>query len=251
MFYPCISLNTTIPDIHVSTASYVVNQSSALSCFRGYVSPAASGPSANLDIDDRYSSVLNIRFPFSFYGITYNQLIASTNGFLSFDISKAGTISHFGILRNGNNLNATSGTPEDLPSALYDKALIMGPYHDLDPNNAVAAYQIKYEVIGTAPYRKWILTYNNVPLYTKVCLNLYGNTQQIVLYETLGIVEIFVYDKEICLSWNNGSTMIGMQDFNKTSAIMAPGRQASSPPWGSKAMNESWRFVPASGRIII
>ena len=244
---PCISLNTTIPDIHVSTASYVVNQSSALSCFRGYVSPAAPGPSANLDIDDRYSSVLNIRFPFSFYGITYNQLIASTNGFLSFDISKAGTISHFGILRNGNNLNATSGTPEDLPSALYDKALIMGPYHDLDPNNAVAAYQIKYEVIGTAPYRKWILTYNNVPLYTKVCLNLYGNTQQIVLYETLGIVEIFVYDKEICLSWNNGSTMIGMQDFNKTSAIMAPGRQASSPPWGSKAMNESWRFVPASG----
>src|ERR1035437_7128009 len=61
---PCISLNTTIPDIHASTASYVVNQSSALSCFRGYVSPAAPGPSANLDIDDRYSSVLDIRFTF-------------------------------------------------------------------------------------------------------------------------------------------------------------------------------------------
>src|SRR5438045_1766569 len=95
----CIDLNTTITDIHANTSSYSVNQISALSCFRGYVNPATPGPSANLTIDDRYSPVLNIGFPFSFYGINYNQLIASTNGFLSFDISKTLTFSHFGILK--------------------------------------------------------------------------------------------------------------------------------------------------------
>ena len=246
----CLTLNTVIPDIHASTTSYSVNQISVLSCFRGYVDPADPGSSAQLNIDDRYSPPIDISFPFSFFGTTYSQLIASTNGFLSFDISKTGTFSHFGILKNGSSLSATAGTPQDLPSPLYDRALIMGPYHDLDPNISTATQQIKYEVVGSAPYRKWIISYYNVPLYTTVCLNLNYNTHQIVLYETLGIVEIFIYDKEICANWNNGRAIIGMQDFNKTSSITAPGRQASSPAWGGKGFNESWRFVPASGQSL-
>lgn len=246
----CITLATTLPNVFSSTASYTVNSISALSCFRPYVSPLDNGPTAGLIIDDRYSAPLDISFPFSFYGNTYTQLIASTNGFLSFDISKAKAFSHFGILRNGTALSSTSGIPEDLPSSLYDKALIMGPYHDLDPNISTSTQQIKYEVVGTAPYRKWILSYYNVPLYTTACLNLNYNTHQIVLYETLGIVEIFIFDKEICLNWNNGKAMIGLQNFNKTAAIMAPSRQASSLPWGSKGMNESWRFVPAGGQSL-
>ena len=246
----CLTLKTTLPNIYSSTASYTVNQLSAISCFRPYVSPSDNGPSAGLIIDDRYSAPLDISFPFSFYGSTYTKLIASTNGFLSFDISKASAFSHFGILRNGAVLSSTSGIPEDLPSALYDKALIMGPYHDLDPNISTSTQQIKYDVVGTAPYRKWIISYYNVPLYTTACLNLSYNTHQIVLYETLNIVEIFIFNKEICLNWNNGRSMIGLQNFNKTSAIMAPSRKASDLPWGTKGMNESWRFVPAAGQSL-
>lgn len=243
----CLTLHTILPDIHAATNSYTVNQLSAISCFRGYVNPGGPGSSAGLLIDDRYSPPIDITFPFSFYGNTYSQLIASTNGFLSFDISKTGGFSHFGILKNGASLSATTGTPLDLPDPLYDKGVIMGPYHDLDPNVSLSGQQIKYEVIGTAPYRKWIISYFDEPLYTTACLNLNKNTHQIVLYETLGIVEVFIYNKEICLNWNNGRAMIGMQNFSKTSAIMAPGRQASSIPWGTQGMNESWRFVPASG----
>ena len=244
---PCITLQATIPDIYSSTTSYKVNQFSTASCFRGYISPASPGPSANLTIDDRYSPLIDITFPFTFYGTTYTKLAASTNGFLTFDNSKTLTFSHYGILANGAVLSSTTGTPQDLPSSLYDGAIIMGPYHDLDPNNGTSTQQIKYNVVGTAPYRKWILSYYDVPLYTTACLNLATNTHQIVLYETLGIVEVFIYDKEICNNWNNGRSMIGMQNSNKTSAVMAPGRQATSAPWGSRGMNESWRFVPASG----
>ncbi|HUS02966.1 MAG TPA: T9SS type B sorting domain-containing protein [Chitinophagaceae bacterium] len=246
----CLNLKTTLPNIYSSTTSYSVNQISALSCFRPYVSAINNGPSANLLIDDRYSPPLDIGFPFSFYGNTYTQLIASTNGFLSFDISKATAFSHFGILKNGASLSSTSGIPEDLPSALYDKALIMGPYHDLDPNISTSTQQIKYDVIGTAPYRKWVLSYYNVPLYTTACLNLNYNTHQIVLYETLGIIEVFIFDKEICPNWNHGRAMIGLQDYYKKSAIMAPGRRASDVPWGKKGINESWRFIPASGQSL-
>lgn len=247
----CLTLKTTVPNIYSSTTSYTVNKSSTLSCFRPYVNPAAAGTLANLLIDDRYSPVIDIGFPFSFYGNTYTKLIASTNGFLSFDTAKSLANSHFGILNNGTtNLSSTSGVPQDLPSSLYDRAIIMGPYHDLDPNTSAFVQQIKYDVVGTAPYRKWILSFYNVPLYTTACLNLNGNTHQIVLYETLGIVEVFIFDKEICLNWNNGRAIIGMQDFNKSSSIMAPSRQASSGPWGSMSMNESWQFVPAAGQSL-
>ena len=247
---PCITLKTIIPDIYSSTTSYTVNRITDYTCFRPYVNPASQGRSANLTIDDRYSPIIDITFPFSFFGTAYNKLIASTNGFISFDTLKALTFSHFGILKNGAVLSSLSGTPEDLPSTLYDKALIMGPYHDLDPNNSLASQQIKYDVIGTAPYRKWILTYYNEPLYTTACLNLNKNTQQIVLYETLGIVEVFVFDKEICTNWNAGKAMIGMQDYTKTSSIMAPGRKATDVPWGKQGINESWRFVPAAGQSL-
>ena len=246
----CITVNTTIPDIYSSTTSYTVDKVSAANCFRGYVSPASPGTSVNLSGDDIYSPSIDITFPFSFFGSVYNRLTASTNGFLSFDASKALSSSHYGILNSGGVLNATTGIPEDLPSTLYDGAVIMGSYHDLDLNNGSNTQQIKYNVVGTAPYRKWIISYYKVPLYTTACLNLATNTHQIVLYETLGIVEVFIYDKEICVNWNNGRAMIGMQDINKSSAIMAPGRQASSLPWGSTGINESWRFVPASGQSL-
>lgn len=246
----CITLKAIIPDIFSSTTSYTVNRITDYTCFRPYVNPASQGRSANLTIDDRYSPIIDITFPFSFFGTTYSKLIASTNGFISFDTLKSLTFSHFGILRNGAALSSLSGTPENLPSSLYDKALIMGPYHDLDPNNSLSSQQIKFDVVGTAPYRKWILSYYNEPLYTTACLNLNKNTQQIVLYETLGIVEVFVFDKEICTNWNSGRAMIGMQDFTKTSSIMAPGRQATDTPWGKQGMNESWRFVPSAGQSL-
>lgn len=246
----CLTIKTVIPDIYSSTNSYVVDKISARNCFRGYVSPAISGPSSNLTIDDRYSPTIDIGFPFSFYGNSYTKLIASTNGYVSFDTAKKLTFSHFGILKNGNSLSSTNGIPEDLPSSLYDNALIMGPYHDLDPNNSTSTQQIKYDVIGTAPFRMWILSYYNVPLYTTACLNLNQNTHQIVLYETLGIVEVYIYDKEICLNWNKGRSIIGMQDFTKIRSIMAPGRSANSTPWGNVGINESWRFVPASGQSL-
>ena len=43
--------------------------------------------------------------PFSFFGASYSKLIASTNGFLSFDVSKTGKFSHFGILKNGKEIS--------------------------------------------------------------------------------------------------------------------------------------------------
>lgn len=236
----CFTLTAIIPDIHALTTSYAVNPLSAQGCFNPYTDPGNEGPATDLSRDDVYSDVITLPFTFPFFGTNYNSLVASTNGYISFDATEAGNFSHWNII-NG-------GTPQNLPSDFYDRALIMGPYHDLDPANFPNPGQrIKYNVTGQAPHRRWILSFYRVPLYSAACSNLVENTHQIVLYEGTGVVEVFIFDMQNCLTWNQGRAMVGMQDFDRTRAIMAPGRKATDAPWGRTGLNESWRFVPIGG----
>ena len=233
----CISsLSVVIPDIRGQADNYVVTQSTPqVSTCYPQVPPGDPGPSTNLIIDDRYSSVITLPFAFKFWGTSYTQLIASTNGYVSFDISLTGANSHFSDRGN-------------LPTTQYDPALIMGPYHDLDPSVTTSpTQQIKYNVYGTAPNRKWVLSFYKVPLYGSSCGNLIENTHQIILNETTNIIEVVLVDKQICTSWNGGKAMVGIQDFSRTKGLMAPGRFETDPPWGSIGMNETWRFIPSQG----
>lgn len=231
----CITLKALIPDLHGLSTSYSLNPGSSIpGCFPVYAQPDdPAGTPSNLTIDDRYSSVINIGFPFPFYGTVYNDLVASTNGYLSFDISLAGGFSHW---QNRG----------DLPNTQYDRALIMGPYHDLYPGQPTSPNQrIQYQVFGTAPHRRWILSFYKVPLFQ--CTSLIENTHQIILYESTGIIEVKIFDKQICSTWNGGKAMVGIQDFTRTLGMTAPARKMSDPPWGSIGMNETWRFVPDAG----
>jgi gliding motility-associated-like protein len=240
---PCITLKAKIPHLHGLGNTYDVNPISGVpgGCYTPYVPPETPGVVTPFVQDDFYSGVIPIGFNFPFYGTMYNSLVASTNGYVSFDISLAGLPCHWTL------------APGNVPNASYDRALIMGPYHDIDPEVAVPYSPnmvIGYSTIGTAPYRKWIFSFYKVPLYSTVtatCGQLIENTHQIVLYESTGIIEVFVKDKQICTSWNGGKAMIGIQDFSRTQGMVAPGRGATSPPWGSIGMNESWRFVPSAG----
>ena len=58
------------------------------------------------------------------------------------------------------------------------------------------------------------------------CSSLIENTHQIILYESTGVIEVFIYSKQICMGWNEGRAMVGLQNFNRDQGIMAPGRRA-------------------------
>ena len=242
----CFNLKARIPNVHASSNDYVINPLSSTSCFSPYVESNTPGNPVTLTIDDRYSAVIPLPFSFKFYDVEYNSLVVSTNGYISFDVTNAGLFSHYSILNNNGTLSATTGNGQNLPSTLFDKALIMGPYHDLDPSVTTSPTQsIKYDIIGTAPHRKFVLSFYKVPLYN--CNSLINNTHQIVLFEGTGIIEVFVNSKEICNSWNKGRAMIGIQNFDRDKGMVAPGRGAADPAWGGATLNESWRFVPALG----
>ncbi|MFZ9695645.1 MAG: hypothetical protein ACO3AY_07225, partial [Chitinophagaceae bacterium] len=234
----CFTLKGTIPDVRQQTGTYKLNPTSSVQgCFPTYVAPNdPQGTPTNLTVDDTYSPLITIGFPFSFYGQLYTTLAASTNGYLSFDASNAGGYAAWSITA-------------DLPSTNYDRAMIMGPNHDLYPTTSQPNQRIQYQVYGTAPHRRWVLSFNQVRLFS--CTSLTENTHQIVLYESLNIIEVLVYSKQTCSTWNNGRAIIGIQDWNMTSGMMAPARTAMGPSWGALNMNESWRFVPNSGNSLL
>lgn len=229
----CTTIKVQIPNIKAVSDSYVVNKTSAGGCFREYISPAAPGTTGNFGYDDVYSPAIALPFNFSFYNTFYNQLVIGANGTVSFDVSLAEQFDNWQIQNN-------------LPSNSYDRAMIMAPFHDMNLGQTTSPNrQVKYDIVGTAPHRKWILSFYKVPLFD--CNSAIQNIHQLVLHEGTGIVEVFVNSREVCSTWNGGNGMIGMQNYERTKGIMAPGRTATGPDWGTVNMNESWRFTPASG----
>ncbi len=230
----CITLKGYVPNIHAFGDDYEVNSLNTDIC--NIVIPDANqiGPVIGLFADDSFSQAITMAFDFPFYGEYYSQLVVSSNGVISFDISRALQYQNWRI--NGN-----------LPTSNYDRAVIMGPFHDIDIRQLASSpsASITYHIEGVAPYRKWILDFHKIPLFD--CNDLIENSSRIILNESTGIIDVIIFDQQICDDWNDGLAIVGLQNWDRDKAIMAPGRTATSPPWGSVGMNEAWRFTPKNG----
>jgi hypothetical protein len=232
----CLTIVGKIPDLRSSTSTYRIGNISDVPQYCIPLPEIAGTDAFITAIDDTYSGVLPIGFNFPFYGTNYTNVVAGTNGYLTFDVARAGAYCAWS-LSSGN-----------VPNATYDGAIIMGPWHDIDPDYTTSPTRtIKYSLTGAAPNRKWTLNFYKIPLFSSTCQNQIENTHRIILHESTGLIEILIFDKEQCPTWNQGRGMVGIQDITKTQAMMAPGRAATDAPWGSIGMNEIWRFVPASG----
>ncbi len=88
-------------------------------------------------LDDKYSPLLPLTFPFCFYGLTYNNIVVGSNGVVTFEE----------LCANASNAYTlkVGGVPQPLPYAggagptlisttYYPRTAIMGPYHDIDPS---------------------------------------------------------------------------------------------------------------------
>lgn len=171
--------------------------------------------------DDVYSPAINLPFNFEFYGNTYDQIVVSTNGFINF-----------------NNTNAGGFTPwsfsQTIPSTTFPALnSILGCFHDM--SNASAAGTITQGVYGTAPYRKFVVYFNNQPHFSCTSLR---SSFQMILNETTNTIDIQLIDKQVCTGWNGGRAVTGIINATGTSGIAAPGRNTGA--W--TAYHEGWRF---------
>lgn len=173
--------------------------------------------------DDAVSGILPIGFDFCFLGNTYNEFYFGSNGWISFP---------------GAN-NAITYTSAVIPSTdpSVPKNCIMGPWEDWHPG-LCASPCLFYQTIGTAPNRKLVCTWLNVPMYQ--CTTTYG-TFQIVIHETTNIIDNFLENKPSCPTWANGTGTQGVHDMTGTISYTVPGR--NSTQW--QAQNEGIRFEPS------
>jgi hypothetical protein len=160
--------------------------------------------------DDAATGALPIGFTFSFMGNSYTQFHIGSNGWVAF-------------------------SPQTTSPTLTPLNCIMGAFHDLNPANGGA---IRYNTSGTAPNRRLVVSWSQVPLYscgTPV-------TQQIVLYEGTNIIDNYFQDKPVCATWSNGNAIQGVHNATGTIAFTVPGRNCTQ--WA--VTNQGWRFTPGS-----
>jgi gliding motility-associated-like protein len=170
--------------------------------------------------DDTHGPVIDIGFPFEFFGNVYTQCVVSTNGYITFDLTQANQYSPWGI-------NAASPTP-----GVPDNA-IMFPWQDINPgagNGGTFAADCGDGV--------FIVDFTDIAMFS--CTNL-TFSMQVKLYENTNIIETHISDKPLCTTWNGGAAIHGLENANGTQSVIVPGRNYPTQ-WATT--NDAVRFTP-------
>lgn len=187
--------------------------------------PFTGGTPVSVNIDDRWSDVIELPFDFCYFGDTYTKMVIGSNAVVSFDLSK-----------NPPNTSCAWDFDQSIPNSNLFSATIFGPYMDVDPSVAGSGV-INWTVFGDAPCRTMVVNFPGIPYYGCTDLKL---TSQVVIYETTNVVEVYVKDRPNNCYWNDGNAVIGIQNKLGTKGYTPPGRNTGD--WA--AFNEAWRFTP-------
>lgn len=186
-----------------------------------FVNQTNTGTSLTMS-DDSQQGPFNIGFTFCFFGNTFTQFYVGSNGWISFSPNQP-----------------TTYTSASVPNAAAPVNSIMAAWQDWHPG---LGGQIRYQVQGTAPCRKLVVSWINVPFYN--CTTVTG-TFHIVLYESTNVIEVHIQNKQFC-AWANGTATQTIQNSNGTQAVTTPGRNSSQ--W--TAQNDGRRWTPSGAPVI-
>ena len=165
--------------------------------------------------DDATHGPFSIGFSFNFFGTNYSQFYVGSNGWIGFSAAQT-----------------TGYTAAYIPNAGSPKNVIMADWEDLLPG----ASNIRYTTVGSAPNRKLIVSFYQVPHYS---CNTNLHTFQFVLNETTNVIDINYAAKPLCGS-NNATA--GLVNVDNTNVVPVGGKNASL--WS--VTNYSVKFTPTA-----
>ncbi|MFP4458281.1 MAG: T9SS type A sorting domain-containing protein [Candidatus Zixiibacteriota bacterium] len=143
-------------------------------------------------------------FPITFYGNSYDSFMVSTNGFITFSS---------GYPESSTNVELpTVYTPNNLVAAYWDK-LAFGD-----------DTRVFYETVGTAPNRKFIITWKNIYIFREFYVHgdyLTPNTFQIIFFEKPGETNIKIQYQEMGSLENphGTSATVGIENVDGTDGL--------------------------------
>lgn len=173
--------------------------------------------------DDGSTGAIPLPFEFCYFGNTYTECYVGTNGWVSFSPGQPNTF-----------------TSNSIPSALagVPKNCIMAPWQDWWSTFGGFG-NIQYATFGTAPFRRFVVTFFQVPLFS--CTGLLG-TFQVILNECNNDIEVHILEKPPC-GWAQGTAVLGVHNATGTVANTPTGR--NSTVWTVTPANpEGWLFRP-------
>lgn len=235
----CITQSFRIPHLR-GTSDYTFSQIA----YNPYPYVTAGGAEdPNLYNDDNYSYLIPLPFPFCFYDSVFTSAVIGSNGLLTFDPANASCANAFTITQP---IPYQGGTICQQGSTYYPQAAIMAAYSDLDPRLVAgpADRKIEWRTEGVAPFRRFVASYYHIGVFSNggnACSQNTPNTFQIVIYESTGIVEIYVQQKACLAGTSGGRAIMGIQDWTRTRAVAAPGK--NNTVWFET--NTAYRFTPA------
>ncbi len=193
---------------------------------------------AGVHSDDKISKSIYIGFPFCFNGITYDSLIISTNGYITF----TGSCYIYAESKKFNGSVFSPYTTEAIPFGNTNYTPFIGPgvlfpWIDAYPVGSGGG-NIYYNLYGTAPNRHFTVSYSAVNLFSCSSSDL---TSEVQLYETSDVINIQANNIPDCTSWIGGEGVEGLLDETGFAAVVPTGRNHSA--W--TATNESWKFTPS------
>lgn len=172
---------------------------STTACSNAFEDIEATGQT--LILGDNEGFQVPLGFTFRFYGVDYAGVSVSSNGYLTFDSNSAAQIN------------------QAIPSPMPPNTIIAPLWDDLSPN---ANGTIRYEVRGTAPNRRFIVQWKNVPQF----LISDSNTFQAVLFESGNCIE-FRYGT-ITPESTPGDYTIGVENQSGASGTAIAGASATA-----------------------
>ena len=225
-YLPCGANTTTLTaDLSQCTQGNNPNQTNTYSVSQiQYVNQTNTGNQLFMS-DDSQQGPFNIGFNFCFFGQTYTQFWVGSNGWVSFSAGQPTTF---------------TSTPIPSVAGSVPKNCIMGPWQDWHPG---VGGQIRYQVQGTQPCRKLIVSWINVPMFQ--CTNVQG-TFHIVIHESTNYVENYIQIKPNCLTWAGGTAVQGIHNQAGTVAFTTPGRNSTA--W--TALNDAYRWTPSGAPVL-
>jgi hypothetical protein len=185
--------------------------------------------------DDGYLKDVPLGFSFDFYGATYDKVNVYSNGFLQFGDPQYD--------KNGFFLGSF------IPSSQLPNNIIAFAWTDWSPQLVYGG--IRYETRGTAPHRRFLLQFNNVPAYHSPTGTL---MMQLVLNEGSNVITIYTNTLKV----TNSSSRITQGIENSDGSVAAfdsvtnPINNVTSPRRANffSLTNDAVRFTPPQPPVL-
>ncbi|HEX9129137.1 MAG TPA: HYR domain-containing protein [Gemmatimonadaceae bacterium] len=149
--------------------------------------------------DDGYLTDIPLGFNFDFYGATYDKVNVYSNGFLEFGAPQIDP-ARAGFFKGGF-----------IPGAQLPNNIIAFAWTDWSPQLVYGG--IRYETRGTAPHRRFLLQFNNVPAFHSPTGTV---MMQLVLNEGSNVITI--YTNTLVITNSSQRITQGIENANGTAA---------------------------------